>query len=518
MLRMPGAALLLLAAFAGIPAAAQTLAPPEQRGKQIYLDGAERAVAFVGRDDTKLPASRMPCAGCHGRDGAGRAEGGIVPPDITWGRLTKPYTQRHANGRTHPPYDEASLLTAITQGRDPAGNALDPTMPRYRLEPQQAQDLIAYLKKLEREQDRGIAEDTILVGTVVPADGRAAAAGQDVLRVLQAYFDDVNRTGGIFQRRIVLKVEAYRGNETPAAAAMRLIDAGVFALVAPFAVGAQAELQALAEKHETPVLGPFVLLPRGSNSAQRHMFFLTTALEDQARALLTYARTRLNLDDPRIAVVIPPGPGFSGVAQAITQEGRNQGWGRISTHEAAERGEVLAPLVATLRADGVDAVFYMGGAPGLDAFVTAVALQGWSPKLFAPGASLGPNLSVGLGMLGKPIFASFPTMQSDRKEAGVMELRRLHVHDGGAARLSIAEISAYAAARVFVEGLRRTGRALTRSKLVTALEGLSQFETGLLPSISFGASRRFAATGSHILAIDAHGRSVASSEAWIAPE
>jgi hypothetical protein len=131
MLRAPGAALLLLAAFAGIPAAAQTLTPAEQRGKQIYLDGAEGVVALVGRDDTKLPASRMPCAGCHGRDGAGRPEGGIVPPDIRWGRLTKPYAQRHANGRTHLPYDESALLTAIMQGRDPAGNAPDPTMPRY---------------------------------------------------------------------------------------------------------------------------------------------------------------------------------------------------------------------------------------------------------------------------------------------------------------------------------------------------------------------------------------------------
>jgi ABC-type branched-subunit amino acid transport system substrate-binding protein len=403
-------------------------------------------------------------------------------------------------------------------GRDPAGNALDPTMPRYRLKPEQAQDLVAYLKKLDREQDRGIADDTILVGTVVPAEGRAAAAGQDALRVLQAYFDEVNRTGGVFQRRIVLKSEVYRGNESPAQAAARLIDAGIFALVAPFAVGAQAELQALAERHETPVLGPFVLLPRGASDVQRHVFFLTTALEDQARALLTYARTRLNLGDPRVAVVIPPGPGFTGVAEALVRESKHQGWGRISTHEAVERGEVLAPLVATLRTDGVDAVFYMGGAAGLDAFVTAAALQGWSPQFFAPGASLGPNLSVGLGMLGKPIFASFPSMQSDRTEASVMELRRLQARDGGTARPSIAEISAYAAARVFVEGLRRTGRTLTRSKLVTALEGLSQFETGLLPSISFGANRRFAATGSHILAIDARGRSIASSEAWIAPE
>ena len=69
---------------------ASSLSPEEARGKQIFLHGQSEAgrmiTARVGRSSTPMPGKTFPCAGCHGSDGRGRPEGGVVPADITWNR------------------------------------------------------------------------------------------------------------------------------------------------------------------------------------------------------------------------------------------------------------------------------------------------------------------------------------------------------------------------------------------------------------------------------------------------
>ena len=42
----------------------------------------------------------------------------------------------------------------------------------------------------------------------------------------------------------------------------------------------------------------------------------------------------------------------------------------------------------------------------------------------------------------------------------------------------------YATAKIFVEGLTRAGKDLSREKLITTLEGLYEYETGATPRIT----------------------------------
>ena len=131
----------LLLALAAAPAHALALSDAEKRGKQIYLrgtsaDGSE-VNALVGREGVALPASAVPCASCHGPDGRGRPEGGIIPPDIRWSELTKVYGHVHEEGRRqgrrHPAFDEESLARLIRTGVDPGDNRLDQAMPMYQM-------------------------------------------------------------------------------------------------------------------------------------------------------------------------------------------------------------------------------------------------------------------------------------------------------------------------------------------------------------------------------------------------
>jgi ABC-type branched-subunit amino acid transport system substrate-binding protein len=91
---------------------------------------------------------------------------------------------------------------------------------------------------------------------------------------------------------------------------------------------------------------------------------------------------------------------------------------------------------------------------------------------------------------------------SDVAPAGLAELRALQEKHKFAPGHIASQLNAFAAAKIFTEALKRAGRDLTRETLVTALEGLYEYETGVTPSITFGPNRRVGSMGSYIVSAD----------------
>ena len=82
------------------------------------------------------------------------------------------------------------------------------------------------------------------------------------------------------------------------------------------------------------------------------------------------------------------------------------------------------------------------------------------------------------------------------------EFRALHDKYKFSPRHTASQLSAFAAAKVFVEALTRAGRDLTREKLVTTLETLYDYETGTTPHITFGPNRRVGAAAGHVVSVN----------------
>jgi hypothetical protein len=76
-------------------------------------------------------------------------------------------------------------------GIDSAGRHLNPAMPRYRLWRDDADDLLAWLRRVGTLREPGVSDTTL----------RLRVAGA-MSRVFQAWADDVNARGGIYARRI----------------------------------------------------------------------------------------------------------------------------------------------------------------------------------------------------------------------------------------------------------------------------------------------------------------------------
>ena len=61
-----------------------------------------------------------------------------------------------------------------------------------------------------------------------------------------------------------------------------------------------------------------------------------------------------------------------------------------------------------------------------------------------------------------------------------------------------------------------TGADLSREQLVTTLEGLYEYDTGLTPKLIFGPNRHVGAAGAYVITIDATTKAFITASSWIA--
>jgi len=488
------------------PAWTGDLTPQEQRGKRLYRDGvaADGTSVTATLGSLRLPGTRVPCVSCHGPDGLGRPDAGVVPSDITWANLTKPYGLRHDNGRSHPAYTADTIVKAVSAGVDPAGNSLDLAMPRYTLDGTAIRDLVAYLKRLESDSDQGVGSKEIVVAAVVPSGGPLAEVGRMVGLLLSAYFDRVNREGGIYNRQIMLKTAAFDSSGSATDALRRLMsETQVFAVVAPLVLGQDVALVEFTEGAALPVVGPLTQYRRGAVKPQGFTFYLTAGLEDQARALVKYALNDLASGDPKIAILSSDDGAGLGIGDAIRQQSRNAEWTPALSIRVG-RGAAIADVASQLRLAAVNIIFYDGDPTHLAALAEEAARLAWRPAILTTGLAVTTESFARIRAARAHAFVAYPLLGSDQSPDALQRLLSLQAAYHIPAQYLPTQVAALASARILIEGLQRSGRDLTRAKFVAALAALQNFETGLVPPISFGPNRRTGVRGAHVVALDGH--------------
>ncbi|WCR11947.1 hypothetical protein JHW45_06205 [Paracoccus stylophorae] len=158
----------------------------ETPGAALFLRGEGAEVAINATID--MPATRFSCAGCHGADGAGRAEGGTVFPPIRWSALDV------------AGYDEQAFIRALTEGITPDDRTLSRSMPRFKADRQLLAALADHLRTLDALG--GITATEI---GVRPSGDAALDAG------FIAAIARVNEDGGAFGRKLVVTEEENAG-------------------------------------------------------------------------------------------------------------------------------------------------------------------------------------------------------------------------------------------------------------------------------------------------------------------
>jgi ABC-type branched-subunit amino acid transport system substrate-binding protein len=489
------------AAYLGAPCPASAqLSPDEAAGKRFYLEGRSASgspiEAILNDGDTRVPAHLMPCGSCHGPDGRGRAEGGIAPSDITWGALS--HSSRPNGNLTAPrrAYDAISLRHAIVDGLDPDGHPLGLAMPRYQISPRDLNSLIAYLTILGNEPEPGITADRIRIGAVVPASSATTPGDTNLTAVLQAYFDELNEHGGIYNRKLELVTFQTPGPAADIAPLLKQFveQENIFALLAPSAPGSDGGTAAILERQRVPAIVTFAGSSDANAPESSQVFYLLSGLFQQTDALVNFASHRHQAHEPPPAIVFPER--MHSLADYTVKRCRAMSLGDALLFKYIQFD--AGSIASSLTRQNLRTVFFLGNGRELQALLNSAR----DLTVFQPGPLAGQALFDSDAEFADRVFLSFPTLPGDMAPEALEEFHLLLHKQGLSSSQAAPSLLAVASAKVLVEALRQSGRHLTRATVVDALIHLNDFNTGLTPPVSYRPDRRIGALQGYVVEWD----------------
>jgi ABC-type branched-subunit amino acid transport system substrate-binding protein len=334
---------------------------------------------------------------------------------------------------------------------------------------------------------------------------------------LQAYFAEVNSRGGIYNRKIELR-SLHGDSKSTVANMKRLIDEEqVFAFVSGLSAGAEDGVAALSEEKEVPFIGPSALMPQRGLPVNRYIFYLLPGLKEQGRALVTFAAKNADISRSRVAIVSPDVEFSRSIATAIEEQTKKLRWGSVRSSYYTKEQFSATESVNEFSKSGIDTVFFLGSGPEAGAVLSEAEKAGWTPRFFLLGSVVGRNIVELITVKMKDrVFLAFPTVPADVSATGAAEYSTLLKRYKLSSTHAAAQASAMAAAKILVHALELCGKDLSRERLITTLEGLYEYETGLMPKISFGPNRRIGALGAYVVTIDPEKKLLPATMEWVA--
>jgi ABC-type branched-subunit amino acid transport system substrate-binding protein len=519
-----GRAVLAAAVLLGVFAAAASagLSDTQRRGKLIYMEGkGQHGIhAFLLSSGIRAPGAAFPCINCHLAAGTGQIEGGVQSADITWFILTKEFPGRRPSGRAHPAYDDESLEAAITSGLDPAGNDLDPAHPRYEMEREDLKDLVAYIKVMDRAPVPGVMDNEVRVGILFPVRGPLAGAGKEAAALLSGVFAEANARGGVYNRRLQLVPVAFDPalpGSAREAAREHVEKEEVFCFLANVGVGGEDEAARYLAGERVPVIAPLLAAPESGYAAGRYTFHIFASIRDQARVIVDFLADRIPGEKKRAALLYSRDKHGQAGSEGAREQAEKHGID-LSTELSFSPGEGFTrDAVERLRGEDGPAVLFFGGGRDAAAFLQEAGASGWRPVFAAPAQMVGNDLLSLPAALLENVFVAAPLSSPVPASRRMEEFYRIRVtHRVGKEHLSF-QFLAYAGALLMEEGLKRSGKGLTRESFVDAIGNVWRLETGVTPPLTYDPNRRVGALGAAILKADGSSRRYVPAVPWREP-
>jgi len=328
--------------------------------------------------------------------------------------------------------------------------------------------------------ETGVTNDAIIVGQSAPMSGPAAKLGQQMNRGAQLYFNAVNAAGGINGRKIELKVldDFYEPDATARNTKTLIEDTKVFALFGY--VGTPTSLAAL--KIANPAGVPFFAPYSGASALRepfaRNVFHVRASYNDETAAIVQQIHTT---GLKRIAVIYNEDDygkaGLDGVQRALKLPA-NKGVSLVAQASVVRNTTDVKSAITTVLEQKPDVVVVISAYQTVAALVKGAQEQGYAGQFYNVSFVGTKALANALGKAGGGVIISqvMPYPYSGASPV-VRDYQKLLKSDG-ITDFDYGSIEGYVAARVFVEGLKRAGRDLTREKFVGALETMGNYDVG----------------------------------------
>ncbi len=331
--------------------------------------------------------------------------------------------------------------------------------------------LAAMFSSLNALAQFGVSADSITLGQSAAFSGPAKDLGVEMRDGALLAFNEFNRQGGAHGRKIKL-ISYDDGYEPDRAVAntKRLInDDKVFALFG--AVGTPTSKAALPifTEAKVPYFGAFSGAELLRSPFNRYIFNVRASYYDETERIVEHL---ISLGRNKIGVLYQNDAygqaGLAGVERALRKRKLE-----IAVKATIERNSSeVSAAVKQMNAAGPQAVVMIGAYDGIATFVKAMKQAGSNTEFHNVSFVGSISLAKALGADGAGVAISQVVPSPfDQTVPIVKEYQRLMKAAGGTG-YSFTSLEGYIAARVFIEGLKRAGKNLSREGFIDALEGM----------------------------------------------
>src|SRR5256884_1550675 len=333
----------------------------------------------------------------------------------------------------------------------------------------------------------GVTDTEIVIGCSNSFSGPLAYTGEQATRYgVDLYLKVVNDAGGVNGRKVrgVYYDDGCKPQEAVANTRKLLEQDRIFAVIAPQGTPPVMATLEYLEENKVPLLFPFQGSPviRG----KKYVFSGMTLYDRQSKMMIDYLVGQRKL---KTFGVLYQDDDYGKAFLTAYEKDLGRHNLKIAAAEPVKRGVTdVSAQIAKLRAAAPQVTFLvLTPGPGAQALKERQKI-GWTDTVMVSSGPLTDEKYLGLagdaaeGVEGlslwpDPLTSDLPGVKAYRAAM------QKYFDKNEPNRYSL---SGYFAAMLFVEGVKRSGRTLTRETLIGALDNVRNFDSGILPPLSIG--------------------------------
>ena len=343
---------------------------------------------------------------------------------------------------------------------------------------------------VHEDENPGVHPDRIVLGSSLALEGHASYLGTQTLHGALAYINHINDQGGVHGRKI--EVVAYDDSYDPPKCLINtqrlIIEDKIFALFCYVGTPTTVKILPLVDDARIPLLGMFT----GANALRkpfnRYVINIRPSYYQETKEAVRHMVEDLGIT--RIAVFYQYDAfGFDGLT------GTELALKEFDLEPVARGSYTRGSLdvqegVQKIKYSGAQAVFMIGTSAPCIKFMKQLNREGVNPVFYTVSFMGDRQFAQELGKDEDLVIMSqvVPPLSKDHdfaqsESASYIKLMKQYFPSEAP---DLVGLEGFFNARIMVEGLRRSGKDLTREKFIKAVESMKNYEIAPGISVSYG--------------------------------
>lgn len=327
--------------------------------------------------------------------------------------------------------------------------------------------------------ETGVTDTAIAVGQSAVFSGPVAATGNNYRRGIELFFEQANKAGGVHGRKLQLTAldDAYDPQRTVENTKLLIEQDKVFALIGYVATANLMAAMPIAEEAKVPMFAPLV----GTTSIRlKHNHYLFHVRASYKTELARITQQLAVVGNDKVTVVYQDSVFGKSNLETLLELIKAEKLQVVKTLPMAITAASATDIAAQLKQASPNVIVMIMAGTMSEVLIRDVRAAGLGAPLYTISVGLADAKASATrlnGALRGVITASIVPSPTLERYGIVKEYRKALGASAGAGD-NYTVLEGYIAAKVFVEGLRRAGRALTRENFIAALEGVGNLDLG----------------------------------------